>query len=488
MNEAGSARGLGPGVPEHEDSAFGRLPLLATEREYGTLGAHTTCFAYAIATWCFLTGGYAAQLVGAVQGVVCLVAGNLIGVFLTTMPLALGCQRYGIEQMDFCKPAFGQRGSKILLVFYLINMIGWSGLILVMFGNGIRNIVLAFGYEPGTWVVGAGVALGLWLSYLVATRGVHLLNISNSIVTPGLGLLIAFMFYMLIRDYGWETIAAAPPLDPSPTPYLNYLLAVELGIASGISWWGGVGFLARNTRTRRNSIYPEILQLGLATGIACSVGLFSALVVQSDDPTEWMVPLGGVFMGVLALVFVALANVTSTAVSLFASGLALRHVPALRSRPWWQLMVLLVIPCAPFILWPGELYDMGDAFLAYNGTMYAPISGILFTDYFLLRGQRLNLWSIFEDAPGGDYFYSRGFNWIALGSLVLGQATYIFLYNPLTGVTHELFRWAPASIAAFVVPALVYGVAMRLLNRRTLSEASPAPTAARGRRVISPNI
>jgi NCS1 family nucleobase:cation symporter-1 len=131
---------------------------------------------------------------------------------------------------------------------------------------------------------------------------------------------------------------------------------------------------------------------------------------------------------------------------------------------------------------------MGDAFLAYNGTMYAPISGILFIDYFLLRGQRLNLWSIFEDAPGGDYFYSRGFNWIALGSLLLGQATYVFLYNPITGATHELFRWAPASIAAFVVPALVYGVAMRLLNRKVGSEAFSAPTAAGGRRLISPNI
>jgi NCS1 family nucleobase:cation symporter-1 len=486
MSEAGNAGSVGPGVPEHEDSAFGRLPLLAGEREYGTLGAHTTCFAYAIATWCFLTGGYAAQLVGAVQGVVCLVAGNLIGVFMTTMPLALGCHRYGIEQMDFCKPAFGQRGTKILLIFYLINMIGWSGLILVMFGNGIRNIALAFGFEPGDWVVGAGVAFGLWLSYLVATRGVHLMSLSNSFVTPGLGLLIAFMFYMLIRDHGWETIAAAPPLDPSPKPFANYLLAVELGIASGISWWGGVGFLARNTGRRRNAIYPEILQLGLATGIACSIGLFSALVVQSEDPTEWMVPLGGVFMGVLALIFVALANVTSTAVSLFASGLALRHVPALRSRPWWQLMVLLVIPCVPFIFWPGELYDAGDAFLAYNGTMYAPISGILFTDYFLLRGQRLSLWSIFDDDPSGEYHYSRGFNWIALGSLVLGQATYLFLYNPVTGATHELLGSIPASVASFMVPALVYGVGMRLLSMSAPLE--PPASSARGRRLIAPNI
>ncbi len=490
MSVVGRAPGEGPAAPEHEDSAFGRLPLLVGEREYGTLGAHTTCFAYAIATWCFLTGGYAAQLVGAVDGVVCLIAGNLIGVFLTTMPLALGCHRYGIEQMDFCKPAFGQRGTKILLVFYLINMIGWSGLILVMFGNGLRNIVEAFGFEPGAWIVGAGVALGLWLSCLVATRGVHLLNLSNSFVTPGLGFLIVFMFYLLIRDHGWATIAAAPPLDPFPKPFTNYLVTVELGIASGISWWGGVGFLARNTRTRRNAIYPEILQLGLATGIVCSIGLFSALVVQSEDPTEWMVPLGGVFMGVLALVFVALANVTSTAVSLFASGLALRHVPALRSRPWWQLMVLLVLPCAPFVFWPSELYDLGDAFLAYNGTMYAPISGILFTDYFALRRQRLDLLSIFEDAPSGDYYFTRGFNWIALGSLVLGQATYLSLYNPLTGATSELFSWLPASIAAFAVPAVVYGAAMRLLYRSPAPEASSAPAGSRTgrRRLIAPNI
>ena len=49
-------------------SVYGRVPLLLKEREYGTISANGTCFAYAIATWCFLTGGYAAQLVGAVQG------------------------------------------------------------------------------------------------------------------------------------------------------------------------------------------------------------------------------------------------------------------------------------------------------------------------------------------------------------------------------------------------------------------------------------
>jgi NCS1 family nucleobase:cation symporter-1 len=470
------------GLAPEQDSVFGRMPLLLGEREYGTAGAHTTCFAYAVATWCFLTGGFVADLVGAVPGLVCLVAGNLIGVFLVTMPLSLGCQRYGLEQIDFCTPSFGQRGARVVLIFYLLNMLGWSGLILVMFGNGIRNIAEALGYEPGRGVVGLGVAVGLWLSFMIVTRGVHLLKISNSIVTPGLFLVVGYMFYLLLAEHGWDAIASAPPLDPVPKPLVNYLIALELGIASGLSWWGGIGFLARNTRTRRNSIYPQILQLGLATGLVCSIGMFSALVVGSANPTEWMVPLGGLHLGLLALVFVALANVTSTAVSIFASGLALRHIPALRGWSWKQLMLLTIIPCVPFVFWPHELYDLGDVFLAYNGTMHAPIAGILFADFVFLRGQRLSLRSIFEDDPSGEYHYSRGFNWMAIGAVVLGQAIYFFLYNPITAETHDLVRFLPASIAAFLLPALVYWLGMRLLDRR-IRTSREAPT-----QLVAPNI
>lgn len=432
-----------------QDSALGRMPVLLEEREYGTAGAHMTCFAYAVATWCFLTGGYVAELVGAVQGIVCLVAGTLIGLFVTTMPLSIASQRYGLEQMDACKPAFGQRGAQLMLIFYLINMLGWSGLILVMFGNGIHNIAQALGYEPGSWVVGAGVALGLYLSYLIVTRGVHLLNVANSIITPGLALLVVFMLVSLLRDQGWEAIAAAEPLAPGPTPFVNYLIALELGIAGGISWWGGIGFLARNAQTRRNAVYPELLQLGLAGALVCCVGLFSSLVVRSSDPTEWMVPIGGAFVGVLALGFVGLANVTSTAVSIFASGLALRHVPGLRVMSWKRLMLLTIAPCVPFVFWPHQLFDLGDAFLAYNGTMYAPIVGIVFVDFLVLRRQQLSLWAIFEGSPEGAYHYSHGFHWPALASLLLGQALYLFLYNPITGALHESFQYLPPSVVAW---------------------------------------
>jgi NCS1 family nucleobase:cation symporter-1 len=320
---------------------------------------------------------------------------------------------------------------------------------------------------------------------VIVTRGVHLLNVSNSFITPGLALLVGYMLYVLLAEYGWEAIASAPPLHPSSDPRVDYAICVELGIASGFSWWGGLGFLARNTRTRRNAVYPELLHLGASFGGVCSVAVFSALLLQSDDPTEWMVPLGGVTLGVLALVFVALANVTTTAVSIYASGLALRHVPFLRGISWRALIAITCLPCIAFVLWPQELYDQGDAFLAYNGTMHAPLAGILTVDFFLLRRQRLSFRSIFDDAPGAEYHYWRGLNVWALLGVPLGQLTYLLLYDPNSGESHWLFQFVPASIAAFAVPALVYGLAMA----RSARPAARTPAATRpGRSPLAPNI
>ena len=470
MNDASEA-----GASVNAASVFGRLPVRLSEREYGRLDVHTTCFAYGIATWCFLTGAYAAELVGAVQGTVCLIAGNLVGVFLAAMPTALGCQRYGLEQMDYCKTAFGQHGAHIILVFYLINMLGWSGLLLVMFGNGIFNIAGTFNAQPGDWLVGAGVALGIWLSFLVTVKGVHRIATFNNWVTPALGTVVLFMAWTLFRTYGWNAIAAAPPLDPGPDPLVNYAIVLELGIANGFSWWGGIGFIARNSRTRRDSVYAQVIHLGISSAAVSCVALYAALVVGSDDPTRWMVPLGGVLLGIVALVFVTLANITSVAVSIFAAGLALRHVPALRQRRWWQILVLTLVPCAFFVVWPQELYDMGSAFLAYNGTMYAPICGVLFVDFFLLRGQRICLRSVFDNAPQGAYHYFKGFNVLGLACVAIGQATYFLLYNPFSGETHALFIYLPASMASFLVPAIAYYAGMRWYGVRVSSSAPAGP-------------
>jgi NCS1 family nucleobase:cation symporter-1 len=174
-------------------------------------------------------------------------------------------------------------------------------------------------------------------------------------------------------------------------------------------------------------------------------------------------------------------------VSLFASGLALRHVPGLRKRGWRLTIALTAVPLAFFVVWPNELYDLGDAFLAYNGTMHAPVGGVLLVDYFLLRKQRLHLRSIFEAAPSGQYYYTGGFNLLALACVVLGQLTYFWVYNPFTDAAQPLFQFLPASIAAFLLPATIYWAGMQLVaRRRTRADGAPGPEEAG--KLVAPNI
>ena len=156
-------------------------------------------------------------------------------------------------------------------------------------------------------------------------------------------------------------------------------------------------------------------------------------------------------------------------------------------------MAILIIPCVPFVFWPHDLADMGDAFLAFNGTMYGPICGILFADYIFLRKQKYNLWAIFENHKSGSYYYTRGVNWIGIVSLVLGQAVYILLYNPGSGETHDLFYYLNPSIAATVIPAIVYTIGMKMLG--SLEKSMPTAEQIRqredrpeGQKILDPNI
>lgn len=446
-----------------DEALFGRLPLLRGEREYSTRGILATGFAYAVAAWCFLIGGYAANVVTAGPGVVALVAGSIIGVSLSAAAAALACNRYGLEQIDFTKTCFGQRGSMLVLTFYVINQLGWTGMILVMFGRGAQNVLGALGLPASTALVQGLVLVGMAVAYAIVVFGVHILNVFNSIVTPGLIIVTTLLFYVLFRDTSWAALMARPPLAPLPQPGLGYVVAFEYGLGAGFSWWPGIGFLTRNTDTQRNSFYPQVLTMGLGMGVVCCTGLLAGLLFRTYDPTQWMVQVGGPVFGVLALALVAIANISASAMMMYTAALGLRHLRFARGMPWPRLTALAFIPVLCYAIWPTELYDNGSAFLTYNATMFAPISGILFIDYVLLRRGRLNLSQVFEGDRRGDYWFWRGCNPVAIGCMVLGQGLYVWLLDPVSNTPHGPVAYLTATGPAVLLPMLLYALLMRWL-------------------------
>jgi len=445
-----------------QEAVLGRLPLLASEREYGTAGILATGFTYAVATWCFLIGGYAANVATALPGMIALISGSVVGVTLSLGAAALACNRYGLEQIDFVKSCFGQRGAKLVLVFYVINQLGWTGTILVMWGRGVQNIVEAFGVHTDENLVRLMVLVGVLLAFLIVVRGVHVLNVFNGVVTPGLVAVTGLLFYVLLRHSSWHELTALPTLQPVTDARLGTTIAFEYGLGAGFSWWPGIGFLTRNTTSQRNSFWPQIVTLGFGMGIVCCIGLLAGLVFRNYDPTVWMVQAGGRVLGILALLLTGIANLSASAIMMFTAALALRHIRRLHRFSWIPLVSATFVPLLAYVLIPEALYTHGSSFLTYNATMFAPISGILFVDYILLRHQVLNLSQFFEGAPFGHYWFVRGFNPAALVCMIGGQLLYVYLLDPVSLETHGPVRVWTASGPAVVLPMIVYWISAKV--------------------------
>jgi len=198
------------------------------------------------------------------------------------------------------------------------------------------------------------------------------------------------------------------------------------------------------------------------------------------------VPIGGPVLGLVALLFVALANISTSAIQTFTCGLAFRHLGPLKERPWYQLVLWTVVLTLPYVLWPEELYRRGSTFLSYNGTIYAPICGVLFADFFAVRRGRVDVWGIFDDDSSGAYHYRGGYNWPALVAVAAGIGLFYALLNPLTFESAPLFRWTTASLPVSVVSGLLYWGLMTFGARRVAGTRAVIAPAAR--RLLRPNI
>ncbi|HET6343543.1 MAG TPA: cytosine permease [Myxococcota bacterium] len=443
-----------------EEALFGRLPLLADERILSTGSTLAAGLNAAVAAWCFLIGGYTANVTGAVPGVVALLCGCTVGVVLSAA-LSMACNRYGLDPTDASKPCFGQRGAKLVLLVYVLNQVGWSGLTLVMFGRGLRSVLGAIGPGQGESMVSLMVLMGLTSVYVFVARSARGVTVLNQVAMPGLMVVAGIVVYVVFRDATWTDVVRIPPLIGGPDARVNAVTAFEYALGAGLSWAPALGFLTRHTDSQRNSVYPQALTMGLGVGLMASLGLLAALLFRNYDPTLWLVFLGGRAFGALTLLLVASTNLAATASTMFSAGLALKHLRGLRRLSWPVLVALPFVPLVGFVGAPSYLYEHGGTFLATNASLLGPITGVFAVDYLWLRRQRVNLSQVFEDDRGGHYWFLRGFNLASLGAVAVGQLVALWLFNPLTHAVHSPVRLMGSTGPGILVAMAFYALLAR---------------------------
>ncbi|PSS57771.1 cytosine permease [Pseudomonas sp. BBP2017] len=451
----------------------GDTPLLPNERVWGFWGFAYANSALAVATWVFLIGGATALFVGPLQGISAIVIGNIIGVILAASSTCLPCGKYGVEQFTYLRSMFGLNGSRLVYVLSVVVLtMGWLAVLGLMCGRALDNLeTLVQHSQPDGdgWLVTAGALLAIVLAALVAMRGPDMIRRLSAVIAPSLILIMLALMYFISQRFSFAELLAMPPLQPPfADQRINFMIAVEINIAAGFSWWPYIGNLSRLCSNQRTAFWPNLVGIFGAAALGESVSLFAASTLGSSDPTTWMRLAGGVGFGVVALAFLALANLTGMVNILYTAVIGLRQLAGerLRSVRWGALVGLFcVIPVLIVLCFPG-IYDGFFIFLVWTSALNSALAGIGIADYFFLRHQRVNLRHVYAAPGASPVRFCKGFNPIALLALVAGFAIYVVVFNPQTLANTSFFTFATASLPSCLLAGLVHYGLTRLLATR----------------------
>lgn len=450
----------------------GSWPVLPAERTWGARALFGISASAAIATWCFLIGGYVGYYLPAGVGTIVMIAGSLVGIlliFLATVPVST---KYGIDSIASSKPQLGTRGSWISLILLYTTVIGWNCLLLIFLGRAAAEILIALG------VAGEGArqplvigfaALAVAVVWWLLRGGPDTVRDIGPLIAVAVLLLGVVILVLLVMNVGWSTIADAKPAYASGDSVLDVATGFEVMVASVLSWWPYAGGMVRLCPSARTAKWPVVFGLGLPVGLVSVIGLWSALALPESggDPTTYLVELGGVPVGVIALLFIVLANIGTVMVGVYVTTVGLKQLPALQRRVSWNGTTAITLAPVLFIVLflPNYFFDNIGTFLAFMGVLFAPMCGIQIVDYFLFRRQRLDVRGLYLSGRGSSYDFWGGVNPAGVIGLVAGFASYVYLLDPVTYVSHDPFKWVTASVPAALVAAVAYGLVTMLVVR-----------------------
>jgi len=337
---------------------FDLLPIMKGDREYGFRDYSFVITGFAVATWCFLIGGTLALFVDFKLAIIASISGNMIAIILLSMSTSLPSAKYGIDGFTSSISYLGHNGTKSYLVLNAIVTVGWTIVLCTLVSRSviqILNHLTGHDFSSNLYVILFGLIVAMFCWY-VTLKGPHLIKIMSSIVVPVFLVVIIVLIVIISKSVGWGEIATMPALEPFDDPWLNFLIAFELSLGAGFSWWPNIGGLARICKTSRAAFWPNILGLVFAATVGTGLGTAAALLVGDSDPASWMIPICGGTVGIIALILVSIANISANSIMIYTTSLGLKQIKALFRQKWFIVTAVYMTPTLIGLFWSCLLY------------------------------------------------------------------------------------------------------------------------------------
>ncbi len=460
----------------NQEAQFGLLPITKNERVYNLWDNSCINIGLSIATWAFLIGASLALFVGFWPAVWGTLAGNMLTVLVMTMMPCLSSAKYGMDGYSGAVSFMGVKGKNFILICVAVFIVMWDIVLSTLFARSVSNVAAAAtGKEAMSHPFQVCMMLVCMLAtFLVVWKGPLVIKKFNNIVAPLMIIVMIMLAAILTFKIGWGNIVKAEPLMPYESNWVNFLIAVELSFGAGLSWWPEMGGLSRLCKTSRAAYWANLVGLVLAATVATAIGAAACLTIGSEDPTVWMLQLAGVGLGVLALIFIAVANVTSCATITYTMCLGLKGLKILQERKWGAVVGGFCIIVAICLVCGADwIYDHFYIMLGVTCMFYVPMTAISAVDYMILRKQQLSLRDLFNKTSTSKYWFWGGVNWVALIIFIADALFYLVFFDPANLIYRPLFVYFTGSLGAGIPCAIIYYLVMKLAVVKTGKGAYP---------------
>lgn len=306
-----------------------------------------------------LTGTYFASL-GFLRGVTAIVLGHIIGCMLLFLAGLIGAKTRK-SSMETAKLSFGYIGALFFAVINIIQLVGWTA-IMIYDGSIAANNILNIG--GSVWCIVIGLLITVWILI-----GIKNLGKVNTVAMMALFILTIILSFII---FGKEAV------QNTCGDAITFGAAVELSVAMPLSWLPLISDYTREAEKPLKSTAFSAVTYGIVSCWMYIIGMGAAIFTAESDIAQIMLKAG---LGTAGLIIIVFSTVTTTFLDAYSAGVSGEAITG-KVNGKHLAVVTTIIGTVGAIVFP--ITDITD-FLYFIGSVFAPMISIQIADFYILK-------------------------------------------------------------------------------------------------------
>ena len=298
---------------------------------------------------------------GMTKGILATVIGHIIGCVLLFLAGIIGAKTKK-SSMETVKISFGQKGSIIFSALNVIQLAGWTA---IMIYDGAISANGIFNTGKWVWCLVIGVLIILWI--IVGISNVEKINV---VAMSALFILTIILCKVVFFDNHQMVSVAGDGL--------TFGAAVELAVAMPLSWLPLISDYTREAEKPVKATAASAIVYGLVSCWMYIIGMGAAIYTQDAGIDQIMLKAG---LGIAGLLIIVFSTVTTTYLDAYSAGISSETISHKIKGKYMAIAVTIVGTIAAIV------YPMDDItdFLYLIGSVFAPMIAIQIADFFIIK-------------------------------------------------------------------------------------------------------